>query len=81
MWGGAGMAAGVGSLRVGDRVCGIAPGCLGGSVLVPAELMVPLPPHASFTEGSTAPIVYCTVFAALEPVLTSLRGKQVLRLS
>lgn len=69
--------AGVTNLRVGDRVCGIAPGCLGAAVLVPADLMVPLPPHATFVEGCTAPIVYCTVFKALEPVLADLRGKQV----
>lgn len=70
-------ATGVTRLRVGDRVFGIAPGCLGSSVLVHEDLMVPLPAHVSFSEGATTPIVFCTVFAALGPALPTIRNQQV----
>lgn len=53
--------AGVFSLKVGDAVYGIAPGCMGRSVFVPAELMVHKPSTVSFEDAATAPTAYCTV--------------------
>lgn len=62
---------------MGDAVFGIAPGCLGTSVIVPADLMVALPPNLSFVAGATAPTVYCTVHAAFGEDLSMLAGKKV----
>ena len=45
---------------------GLAPGCLGHSVVVPAQLMVPMPPCLSFQEAATTPTVYITVQAAFQ---------------
>lgn len=69
--------AGVSDKRVGDAVFGIAPGCLGASVIVPSDLMVALPPHLSFEAGATAPTVYCTVYAAFSADLQAMAGKKV----
>ena len=44
---------------------GIAPGCFGLAVIVPAALMVPKPPGLSFVEAATLPTVFVTVFTAL----------------
>ena len=63
--------------RVGNAVFGIAPGCLGTAVIVPSDLMVPLPPHLSFEAGATAPTVYCTVHAAFGAELAAMAGKRV----
>ncbi len=63
--------------RVGDAVFGIAPGCLGTSVIVPADLMVHLPPQLGFEAGATAPTVYCTVHAAFAADLPTMAGKKV----
>lgn len=60
-----GLSAGVTGLRVGDTVFGLAPGCFGPSVVLPADLMVPKPPGLSFTQAATLPTVFVTVFAAL----------------
>lgn len=49
---------------MGDEVFGVAPGCLGPSVVVPEQLMVPKPPTLSFEEAATTPTVYVTVYAA-----------------
>ena len=67
--------AGVTGLRAGDSVFGIAPGCLGAAVIVPADIMVPLPPHLGFAAAASAPTVYCTVHAALGDELT-IAGKK-----
>lgn len=56
---------------------GIAPGCLGSHVIVPADLMVALPPAIGFEAGATAPTVYCTVHAAFGADLAALTGKKV----
>lgn len=68
---------GVTDKRVGDAVFGIAPGCLGSAVIVPADLMVALPPHISFEAAATVPTVYCTVHAALGTDLAALTGRKV----
>ena len=44
---------------------GIAPGCFGPAVIVPAALMVSKPPGVSFVEAATLPTVFVTVFTAL----------------
>ena len=62
---------------MGDAVFGIAPGCLGSAVIVPADLMVALPPHISFEAAATVPTVYCTVHAALGADLAALSGQKV----
>ena len=45
---------------------GLAPGCLGRSVCVPADLLVPLPNNLSFQAAATVPTVYITVLAAFQ---------------
>lgn len=57
--------AGVEGLRVGDAVFGLAPGCFGPSVVLPAGLVVPKPPNVTFVEAATLPTVFVTVYAAL----------------
>lgn len=51
-------------MAVGDEVFGVAPGCLGPSVVVPEQLMVAKPPMLSFEEAATTPTVYVTVYTA-----------------
>ena len=51
---------------VGNRVFGLAPGCLGTSVIVLADLMTSMPPQLSFAEAATAPTAYLTVLTAFE---------------
>lgn len=55
---------GVKDLRIGDAVFGLAPGCFGPSVVLPADLMVQMPPGLTFTEAATLPTVFVTVFEA-----------------
>ena len=45
---------------------GLAPGCLGPCVYVPAGLLAPKPPHLSFAAAATTPTVYTTVLAAFQ---------------
>ena len=45
---------------------GLAPGCIGQSVVVPRDLMVPMPPQLSFQEAATTPTVYITVQTAFQ---------------
>ena len=45
---------------------GLAPGCIGQSVIVPADLMVPMPGQLSFQEAATTPTVYVTVQTAFQ---------------
>ena len=52
--------------HAGDAVLGLAPGCLGPCVFVPAGLLAPMPPHLSFAAAATTPTVYTTVFAAFQ---------------
>ena len=57
---------GVKNRAVGDEVFGLAPGCLGSAVVVPAGLMVHKPAGLTFEQAATAPTVYITVQAAFE---------------
>lgn len=52
--------------HAGDAVFGLAPGCLGPCVFLPAGLLAPMPPHLSFAAAATTPTVYTTVFAAFQ---------------
>ena len=61
-----GGAAGESQHRIGDEVLGLAPGCIGQSVVVPRDLMVPMPPQLSFQEAATTPTVYITVQTAFQ---------------
>ena len=55
---------GVTQFKIGDEVFGVAPGCLGRSVIVQSELLVLKPPIISFEDAATTPTVYVTVFQA-----------------
>ena len=74
------MCAGVTSHRMGDAVFGLAPGCIGHSVVVPQQLVVPMPPGLSFQEASTTPTVYITVQAAFQQGAHFRPGTKVSRL-
>ena len=55
---------GVEHLKMGDAVFGLAPGCFGPTVVLPAGLMVAMPPCITFVEAATLPTVFVTVYAA-----------------
>ena len=55
---------GVTQFKIGDEVFGVAPGCLGRSVIVQSDLLVLKPPIISFEDAATTPTVYVTVFQA-----------------
>ena len=71
------MLTGVKSLTPGDAVMGIAPGCLGPAVHVPASLVVCKPPALSFEDACTAPTVFCTVHAAFDDCIGLGPGSKV----
>ena len=56
--------AGVKGLAIGDEVFGVAPGCLGRSVIAAQQLLVPKPPNLTFEDAATTPTAYVTVFQA-----------------
>lgn len=60
-----GLRVGVEHLKIGDAVFGLAPGCFGPSVVLPGNLMVPMPPGLAFVDAATLPTVFVTVYAAL----------------
>ena len=51
-------------LRPGSAVFGLAPGCLGPTVVAPAEMLAPLPPALTYEAAATTPTVYVTVLTA-----------------
>ena len=55
-------------LFAGDDVFGLAPGCLGPTVLVPASLVVPMPSNITYEAAATTPTVYTTVLIAFQNV-------------
>lgn len=55
---------------MGDEVFGVAPGCLGRSVVAAQQLLVPKPPSLSFEGAATTPTVYMTVFQAFGNLAT-----------
>ena len=55
---------------MGDEVFGVAPGCLGRSVVAAQQLLVPKPPCVSFEGAATTPTVYVTVFQAFGNLAT-----------
>lgn len=58
--------AGVNDRLIGEGVFGFAPGCLGSDVVVPAQLMVPMPSNVSFEDAATTPTCFVTVYTAFE---------------
>ena len=62
---------------MGDEVFGIAPGCLGRSVIVQSELLVLKPPLISFEDAATTPTVYVTVFQAFGDLGSFEKNKKV----
>eukprot|EP00915_Cephaloidophora_sp_WS-2016_P002257 GHVH01003012.1.p1 GENE.GHVH01003012.1~~GHVH01003012.1.p1 ORF type:complete len:4454 (-),score=762.62 GHVH01003012.1:53-12439(-) len=68
-------------LKLGDRVFGIAPGCLRHFVTTKRELLCQMPEGMSFEEASSLPVIACTVLATLdEPteVTSVVEGDKVL---
>lgn len=65
-------------LAVGDRVFGLAHGCLGTVVAGPACMLAPMPPDLSMAEAATVPTVLMTVEAALCHIAGLSEGKRVL---
>lgn len=63
------------ALAVGDQVFGVAPGCLGRSVIVTEKLVVPKPLNISFEDAATTPTVYVTVFQAFGDLAASSNTK------
>lgn len=59
---------GVTHVAPGDRVFGLAHGCLGTVVTGPAEMLAALPGSVSYVEGATMPTVFVTVEVALGEV-------------
>lgn len=51
---------------IGEGVFGFAPGCFGNDVVVPAQLMVPMPSDVSFEDAATTPTCFVTVYTAFE---------------
>jgi hypothetical protein len=68
---------GVTCVSPGDAVLGIAPGCLGPAVHVPAGLVVRKPAALSFEAACTAPTVFCTVHAAFNDFIDLGSGSKV----
>ena len=58
---------GVQRLKVGDAVFGLAPGCFGPAVVLPAALMVQMPQGLNFIDAATLPTVFVTVYTAFGP--------------
>lgn len=56
---------GVKDFKAGDAVFGLAPGCIGPSVFVPASLVTYKPEALEFSEAAAAPTIYITVLSAL----------------
>ncbi len=56
---------GVDAFQVGDEVLAVAPGCFGSYATTPASAVTPKPPHLSFEEAATIPIVFVTAYYAL----------------
>jgi NADPH:quinone reductase-like Zn-dependent oxidoreductase/SAM-dependent methyltransferase/aryl carrier-like protein len=69
---------GVESLRVGDDVVALAPGCLGSFVTAPAALVFRKPSGVSFTAAVTLPVAFLTACYGLEHLGRLARGERVL---
>ncbi|MFI0982696.1 SDR family NAD(P)-dependent oxidoreductase [Streptomyces sp. NPDC021093] len=69
---------GVGDLRVGDRVMGMAVGTFGSEVRVDARWMVRIPDALSFVEAATVPLAYLTAHYAFTDLATLNPGDKVL---
>ena len=69
--------AGVTQFKVGDEVFGIAPGCLGHSVIVQSEFLVSKPPFIGFEAAATTPTVYATVFQAFGDLSSFYKNQKV----
>ena len=70
--------AGVKSLKPGERVVGVRPGCFRTHLTVPAALVFPLPDRLSFEEAATIPSTFLTAWYALHEVGRMRKGERVL---
>jgi acyl transferase domain-containing protein/NADPH:quinone reductase-like Zn-dependent oxidoreductase/NADP-dependent 3-hydroxy acid dehydrogenase YdfG/acyl carrier protein len=70
--------AGVETLRPGDEVIAIAPGCFRAFVITSASLVVPKPARLDFQQGATIPIVFMTTYYALHHLGRMSKGERVL---
>lgn len=53
---------------MGETVFGLAPGCMGSSVIASAEELVPMPPNLSFEAAATMPTVFITADIACHSI-------------
>lgn len=63
------------SVQAGERVFGLAAGCLGSHVVASSLAMVPMPPTVSSEAAATAPTVFITVDAVLIQAAAMRRGE------
>ncbi|MDX8355330.1 type I polyketide synthase [Cognatiyoonia sp. IB215182] len=68
----------VSSVRVGDRVHGIALSSFAGHVTTPAALTAPIPDGLSFCEAATVPVAFLTAQYGLHHVAKLTEGQRVL---
>jgi len=69
---------GVGEYAVGDEVVVLAPGCFRSFVTIDAHLAAPKPPHLSFEEATTIPLVFLTAYYGLHELARMRAGERVL---
>jgi acyl-CoA synthetase (AMP-forming)/AMP-acid ligase II/NADPH:quinone reductase-like Zn-dependent oxidoreductase/3-oxoacyl-(acyl-carrier-protein) synthase len=69
---------GVESLRVGDEVIAIFPGCFASHVCVPAALVVPKPASLTVEEAAALPVAHATAHHALVNVARLAPGERLL---
>ncbi|BBA33062.1 SA1_PKSA [Methylocaldum marinum] len=70
--------AGVGRLKVGDRVVALAKGCFGTYVTTPAELAAVYPVSLDAVEAASIPIAFLTAWYALRRIASVRAGERVL---
>jgi acyl transferase domain-containing protein/NADPH:quinone reductase-like Zn-dependent oxidoreductase/acyl carrier protein/phospholipid N-methyltransferase len=72
------MGRGVTSLKKGDAVIAMAPGCLGSHIVVPATSVIRKPDEMSFEEAAACPVVFLTAYYALHHLGKMKKGETVL---
>ncbi len=72
------LGAGVEEFSVGDAVVGLAPGCFGTFVTVPAVLVADKPETMSYAEAATIPIAFMTAYYGLCHLARIARGDRIL---
>ncbi|GAA1985928.1 type I polyketide synthase [Kitasatospora viridis] len=70
--------AGVGHLKLGDRVCGFVPAALASHATTPAHALIRIPEAMSFAEAATLPVAFLTVHHTLVDQARLAPGETVL---